>query len=155
PAHPVHCRQAARTGPRPSWLAVLDSRSLLLPPADTAAAAAPPAPSAPASGRWARWVRFLDRRERGTSLALLRIAIGCVVVGAVGSVVLHGLVPSLWFDRAHGGFLARTSPNWLFRLLGGATPAAVWAVTVTALVSGALLAVGIGGRVPALVALQS
>jgi hypothetical protein len=106
-------------------------------------------------GRWRRWVRFLDRREPGTSLALFRIAIGLVVVGAVGSVVLHGLVPSLWFDRRHGGFLAATSPNWLVGLIGGPTPSNVWALTVVSLASGILLATGLGGRLTAFVALQS
>src|SRR5438105_1477715 len=112
-------------------------------------------PATTTPGRWKRWVRFLDHREAGTSLALFRIALGLVIVGTIGSVVLHGLVPSLWFSRANGGHLYRPDANWLFGLIGGATPANVWTMTWVSLLSGALLAVGLGGRLTALVALQS
>jgi hypothetical protein len=100
-------------------------------------------------------VRFLDHREPGTSLALFRIAAGLVVVGAVGSVVLHGLVPTIWLDRAHGGFIDELNSNWLFEAIGGPTPAKVWAMVFLTLGSGALLALGLGGRLTALVAQQS
>ncbi len=112
-------------------------------------------PPEPIPGRWARWVRFLDTREPGVSLALFRIAVGLVVVGAIGSVVLYGLVESIWLGRADGGLLDEPSRNWQFDLLGGPTPATVWGMTLTALVSGALLALGLGGRLTAFVALQS
>src|SRR5262245_37579864 len=114
-----------------------------------------PAASPRPPGPWAGWVALLDPREPGPSLALFRIACGLGILGAMGSVVAHGLVPVLWFDQADGGHLAAVERPWLFRLLGGVTPALVWGMVVTALAAGLLLAVGLGGRVTAFVALQS
>src|SRR5262249_24139651 len=113
-----------------------------------------PAPSQ--SGWWARWVRFLDQREPATALALFRIACALGILGAVGSIVLHGLVPVIWYDAADGGlFNIAENPPWLFRLLGGVTPFLVWAVVITALVSGLLLFLGLLGPIPAFFALQA
>ena len=102
---------------------------------------------------WLRWTRFLDDREPPAGLALFRIACGLVVLGAIGSIVLHGLVPVLWLDRSQGGFIARTNPGWLFQLLG-VTPATVWATTLVCLAGAALLVVGCAGRLSAFVTLQ-
>src|SRR5438552_10627090 len=104
-------------------------------------------------GRWRRWVQFLDEREPAAALALFRIACGLVILGAVGSVVLHGLVPVLWLDRAHGGFISQAETGWLFGLLS-VTPTTVWATTVLCLTAAALLVIGVVSRVSALVALQ-
>lgn len=112
-------------------------------------------PPSTAPGRWAAWVALLDTREPATSLALFRLACGLVICGAVGSVLAHGLVPVLWLDAADGGHLETVNRPWLFELLGGVTPRSVWAMTLTALAAGALLALGLGGRVTAFVALQS
>jgi hypothetical protein len=101
-------------------------------------------------------VTFLDEREPGTALALFRIACGLGTLGAVGSVVLDGLVPIIWFDQADGGlFRLAADPPRLFQLLGGLTPANVWAVVITALLSGLLLVLGVAGRLPAFLALQA
>jgi hypothetical protein len=107
------------------------------------------------SSRWARWVAFLSQREAGTSLALFRIACGLGVVGTVGSIVLHGLVPIIWLNRADGGYRNFEDVPWLFKLLGGLRPETIWPVVAVALVAGLLLALGLGGRVPALLALQT
>lgn len=114
-----------------------------------------PKETIPRSGRWARWVRFLDQREPGTSLALFRIAMGLVVVGSVGSVVMHGLVPSVWMSRGDGGFLGQVQENWLVRLLGGASSGMVWTLTAVTLLSGMFLVLGLGGRITAFIALQA
>jgi hypothetical protein len=102
---------------------------------------------------WDRWVRFLDRREPGTTLALWRIACGLCVVGAVGAVVLAGAVAPLWLDSTTGGYSNLTAP-WQFRLLGGINPASVNGVIAVTLIAGTLMVVGLGGRLPILVALQ-
>jgi hypothetical protein len=105
---------------------------------------------------WCRWVSFLDEREPATSLALFRIACGLGTLGAVGGVVLDGLVSVIWFDQADGGMFALAAdPPWLFRLLGGLTPVNVWAMVITALLSGLLLVLGVAGPLPALLALQA
>jgi hypothetical protein len=102
---------------------------------------------------WDRWVRFWDRRERGTTLALWRIACGLCVVGAIGAVVLAGAARPLWFDPADGGYSPRTAP-WQFRLLGGVTPGVVNGVVAATVIAGVLMTIGLGGRLPVLVALQ-
>src|SRR5438552_2757517 len=104
-------------------------------------------------GRWRRWVQFLDEREPAAALALFRIACGLVILGAVGSIVVHGLVPVLWLDRSQGGFISHVEKGWLFGLLD-VTPATVWATTLVCLVAAVLLVIGAGGRLSALVALQ-
>lgn len=107
------------------------------------------------SGTWQRWVTLLAHREPGDSLALFRIGCGLCVVGAVGAVVTAGAVPTLWFDAPHGGYLATLDAPWQFTFLGGATPFNVWIMVVLAMISGLCLALGVGGRLTALVALQS
>jgi hypothetical protein len=104
---------------------------------------------------WPRWVTFLARREAGTSLALFRIACGLGVLLSVGSVALHGLVPVIWLSSKDGGYRELTDAPWLLDQLGGITPLNVWAVVGSALLSGLLLVLGLGGRLPALVALQA
>src|SRR5260370_36950123 len=81
---------------------------------------------------WMRWTRFMDEREPPAGLALFRIACGLVVLGAIGSIVAHGLVPVLWLDRSQGGFISQTSPGWLFQILG-VTPTTVWVTTLICL----------------------
>jgi hypothetical protein len=103
---------------------------------------------------WVRWTRFLDAREPGDALALFRIACGLVILGAVGSTVLHGLVPVLWLDRAHGGFLDLLTKTGLFKLVD-VTPTAVWAMTGICLASAGLMVIGLGGRWAVLAAQQS
>jgi hypothetical protein len=106
------------------------------------------------SRRWERWVGFFDEREPGAALALFRIACGLIVLGAVGSVVVHGLTPVLWLNREDGGLRPDTYPGWLFTWIG-VTRATVWMVTAGCLVFAVLLVAGLGGRLTVLVALQS
>jgi hypothetical protein len=108
----------------------------------------------PRHNLWTRWVAFLDRREPGTSLALFRIACGLILVGAVGTVVAHGLVPVIWLNPEDGGYRTVEVP-WQFRLAGGVNPGTVWPAVALTLTSGLLLAAGLGGRLTALLALQS
>lgn len=106
-------------------------------------------------GLWSRWVLLLAEREPGTALALFRAACGVDVLWSVGSVVRHGMVPVVWMNPADGGYAPVGPGSWLFDLLGGVNPTTVWSVVGLALLSGVLLVAGFGGRVTALVALQS
>jgi hypothetical protein len=98
-------------------------------------------------------VAFLDRREPGTTLALWRIACGLCLVGTIAAVVLAGAVPLLWLPPADGGYTQPATP-WLFRQIGGVTPATVKGMVALTLVAGVLTAVGLGGRIAVLAALQ-
>jgi hypothetical protein len=105
-------------------------------------------------GAWARWVALWDRREPGTSLALFRVALALCTLYSVGAVVADGALPVIWLGPGAGGYTTPAEP-WQFRLLGGVTPATVWTMTALCLGSGLLLVVGLGGRLTALVVLQS
>jgi hypothetical protein len=109
----------------------------------------------PRPGLWGRWVALLSEREAGTSLALFRIACGLSVLYSVGSVVTHGLVPVIWMDAREGGYAHLGAAPWLFQLIGGVNRVSVWAMVACTLSAGALLALGLAGRLTALVALQA
>jgi hypothetical protein len=97
---------------------------------------------------WRAWVVLLSRRERGTSFALLRIAVAAVILYSLLSVGLHGLVPVLWIDAAHGGFARLGNSDLVPALLGGPTPTVVWTLYTVALVGAVGMLLGVGGRVP-------
>jgi hypothetical protein len=101
---------------------------------------------------WRRWVEISSRRERGTTLALLRIALGVVMLKSLASVVRADLVDVLWLPQEHGGLLRNPSALWLVDLLGGPTPRVVWTLVVMALVATLLMTFGAGGRVTVFVA---
>lgn len=100
---------------------------------------------------WSRWVERIGATESATSLALFRIGLGLSTLLTIGSVVVRGLVPVLWFDQAAGGTRALGAGPWLVAWLGGPQPHVVWAVVTGALVGGLLTTIGLGGRLgPAL-----
>ncbi|MCA9572455.1 MAG: HTTM domain-containing protein, partial [Myxococcales bacterium] len=108
---------------------------------------------------WTRFVAFLDRPETGTTLALFRMAVGALVVASLLAVPWAGAYEALWYDAADGGWRTYRGATWLFRLLGGH---AAWKVDLlfgAGVVSGTLLALGVGGpvlaRVVAFVTLQA
>lgn len=100
---------------------------------------------------WSRWVAALEVQESGTSLAVFRVLIGLSVWATVGWVVVGGIVEPVWVDRSFGG-MHDLRDNWL-RLFGGQTPTVAWSVVAGALATSALLVVGLGGRLTALVTL--
>lgn len=102
---------------------------------------------------WGWWVGKIAATESATSLALFRIGIGLGVLLTVGSPAWRGLVPILWTDAEYGGYRTLGHGPWLVAWLGGPTPTVVWSLVAGALVAGALLTIGVGGRVTALVAL--
>jgi len=106
-------------------------------------------------GPWARWLSLLGHRETGESLALFRMACGLVILSWVGGAAWHGVVGDLWLDSRYGGYREPSNVPWLFDLLGGATPVAVWSVIAVMLAGGAALVAGLGGRITALLVLQA
>jgi hypothetical protein len=103
--------------------------------------------------RWRFWVELFARRERGTSLAALRIGVGCAALYSLLSVAAAGLVEPLWLDQAHGG-MQRAHPTWLLELLGVATPGVIWSLFWIAVGTAVCVIVGLGGRVATFVLLQ-
>jgi hypothetical protein len=104
---------------------------------------------------WSAWVRITSTRERATALAVFRVCVGVVVVATLASIVYADLVGFFWIDGVHGGALSLGNGNWLLSRIGGPTHGVVWAIVITGLVSGALVAIGLGGRASTLVAAQS
>ncbi len=104
---------------------------------------------------WRGWVELLSRRETGESLALFRILTGVGVLWNVSSALVDGVVPVIWLDAHDGGYRhLEPGTQWLLDRLGGPTPGVVWSLVIAALVLGALLVIGLGGRATALAAAQ-
>jgi hypothetical protein len=108
-----------------------------------------------AAALWAAWVRLLDRREPGDALALMRIAVGLVAATNLIWLASTGQVPVIWFDRAYGGYRAFDRLPAVIQWLGGATPGVIWGLVATGIAGGALLTLGLGGRLAAFVTLQA
>jgi hypothetical protein len=103
---------------------------------------------------WGAWVELLGRREPATSLARFRIAVALVMLYSLLSMVAAGLVEVMWVDAAYGGLQTLSTRHWLVGLLGGRTHATAWTLVGSGLLLSTLLAVGLGGRITALLALQ-
>src|SRR5438067_8904373 len=101
------------------------------------------------------WASLWRETERGTSLALFRIACALTVLGNLGSIVCAGIAPAIWLDARDGGYRTLPEPPWQFALLGGVNPLTLWSVIAVALASGVMLALGVCGRLSALLLLQS
>lgn len=103
---------------------------------------------------WRFMVDFAGRRELGQSLAVFRILVSLTLLYSLCSIAAAGLVEPLWVDQAHGG-MQHVHENHVMRLLGGATPSAVWLLYGLAFGATVTLGVGLFGRVSAFVLLQS
>lgn len=103
---------------------------------------------------WQAWVELLSLREPATSLARFRVAVALVIVYALLSMIAADLVDAMWVDAAYGGLQTLSTKHWLVGLLGGRTPATAWTLVGGGLVLASLLAVGLGGRLTALLTLQ-
>jgi hypothetical protein len=97
---------------------------------------------------------LLGRRELGDAMALFRIAVGVVTLLSLLGVSTSGLIDVLWVDRSWGGYRALGDGPYLIKWLGGPRPGVVHLVMNVTLVSGALLVLGLGGRLTAFVTLQ-
>lgn len=101
--------------------------------------------------RWAAFVAWTSRAESPTPLALVRVAMGVSAFVMLGDCVRCGIVDALWVDRAYGGVRALGNGNWLVSALGGPTPGVMHGLVAAAMVASALLALGFGTRVMALI----
>jgi hypothetical protein len=101
---------------------------------------------------WAGWRDLLSRRERGTTLAIFRIAVALVMATTLLSVMQSGVLEALWLDRSHGGVLHVSQTFFLLDWLGGARPDVVWPVSIFGCVACLAMMLGIGGRWTVLVA---
>jgi hypothetical protein len=104
---------------------------------------------------WRAWVELTSERERGTTMALLRMAVAAIIGATVLSMWRSGLVDLLWLDAAHGGMGATVPTSWLSYLVGGGSPGVVWPLLALCLVSSAAMLVGLGGRLAVLMTLLS
>ncbi len=105
---------------------------------------------------WGRWAKICARKETGTTLALFRIAIGAILTLNLGTHLAGEVLDPLFVPLTEGG-LARLEkdPHPLVDLLGGHSRGAVLTLGWAAFGLAALLTVGLGGRVTALLALQA
>lgn len=99
--------------------------------------------------RWSRWTAFLDVREVGTSIAAVRVLVATCVLRTLGSVWWSGVYDAAWSDAAHDGWRIHLDSDPLWRLLGGFDPWMRDGLAVTAVISAALLALGVGGEIAA------
>ena len=104
-------------------------------------------------GCWRAWLAFLDRREKGTSLAYFRIAIGACMLLMLCQTLAAGAVVPLWMDSDHGGVRSITRAPWLVEWLGGPSPGVVFGLYGALLLSSLFLTIGLLGRLSALLTL--
>ncbi|MFN7147540.1 MAG: HTTM domain-containing protein, partial [Myxococcota bacterium] len=104
---------------------------------------------------WRAWVARPARVEDGTSLALVRIAVGLVVAWDLGHTWATGALGLLWGDVRDTPEGYRTfDAGGLFDLLGGARLDTVHAVVAVTMAAAGMLALGVAARPAAFVALQ-
>ncbi|MCB9744656.1 MAG: hypothetical protein H6741_08570 [Alphaproteobacteria bacterium] len=103
---------------------------------------------------WARWIQAVTAKEEASTLAMLRIALGLCALGTVLTVVSHGLVEAIWLPAELGGYRDRMHPGFFFEHVPLNT-GTLWATLAASLLSSALLAAGLGGRVMAFITLQT
>jgi hypothetical protein len=95
---------------------------------------------------WRFWLALTSRRERGTTLALFRIAVGTVTFVSLVSAMWSGVIDALWIDVEHGGMRPVGGSFFLLEWLGGPRPGVVWPVTIAATLFSAAMVLGLGGR---------
>ncbi len=104
---------------------------------------------------WRALAARFARVEEGTSLALVRLAVGLVVAGDLANTWTSGAMGLVWGDvretpEGYRGF----DEGGLFRMLGGAHYDTVQGVVAVTMVAAVLLALGVAARPAAFVALQ-
>ena len=106
-------------------------------------------------GLWTRIADRLAHKEPATPLALFRIAIGLTVLYTLIPMIRADVVRMIWMDRPYGGFRDLEASHWFVAALGGPTDAAVMILVGLGILGGALLVLGLGARMTALVTLQT
>ncbi len=82
---------------------------------------------------WSRWVALMDEREPPTSLALVRIAMGLVLLADLATAYHHDMITVLWGTADQGGIgLVSTweEPPWAYAFLGDHAAGVIFAVVV-------------------------
>lgn len=92
---------------------------------------------------WTRWVGFVDARDNGISLALVRILVGLTIAMVLVEVVATDVVGLIWYPASEGGYRRINTGWWLYEVVGytpGLVDGLVWVgiVLSLALVLGAL-----------------
>lgn len=105
-------------------------------------------------GLWAAFVARCAHREAATSLAAFRVLVGLVVAQTFADMLHKDVVIALWTLPAAGGYRVTEAAHPLWALLGGAGAPQVEGAVWAGLGVGLALALGLGGRLTALVALQ-
>jgi len=104
---------------------------------------------------WKAWVEILSTRETGTAIAWVRICCGLVTLHTMTSIYTSGVNVPLWANKDEGGIINLSDKNWLVQLLGGPSLETSQNLLLMCTVACALLVIGLGSRIAALVALQT
>lgn len=104
--------------------------------------------------RYDRLGEFLCAPESGTTLACMRIAMALIVVHTMLGHVWTGTADFIWAPLGSGGYRILAENKWLSALGGGQLPT-MRALLAVCVCSASALALGWGGRVPALLCVIS
>lgn len=103
---------------------------------------------------WLGAVTFFSRTEDGTALALIRILTGFVVLFLFLEPMVAQLTQPIWFHARDGGIFHFVKSPFLIHWLGGYSPQLIQALMMTGVISGLCIALGIGHRFFAFVAIH-
>ncbi|MBK8258438.1 MAG: HTTM domain-containing protein [Polyangiaceae bacterium] len=103
---------------------------------------------------WQGFQNLVSTQETGEVMALFRIFTGVIVVWVLASMFTTGIIDIVWVDRIHGGYRALGEGSTLVKWLGGPKPTVIHSLGIVTLVGGALVTLGLGGRLSAFVTLQ-
>lgn len=104
---------------------------------------------------WTRWVELATRRERGTTMAWFRIALGATLVIWTGTWLWSpDVLDPLYTPVAQGGFVSAVAVHPIIEWMGGHTRSGTFALAGAASILSVLLTIGFGGRVTAFLLLQ-
>lgn len=103
---------------------------------------------------WSAWVRLLERREPGDTIALLRIAVGLIILYVLIPIVTQDIWSVIWVDRKWGGYRDLGAGPTLVRWLGGPRPEVIRPLIFSTIGLAVALVLGLGGRLTAFLTLQ-
>ncbi|MEM9695972.1 MAG: HTTM domain-containing protein [Myxococcota bacterium] len=95
---------------------------------------------------WSWWVALLSREERGTVLALFRLAVGTVITVTLLEAAYSGVLDYIWVGHAYGGIGEPATGFFVLDWLGGPRPEVVQPLFAVAVLSALGMTAGLGGR---------
>jgi hypothetical protein len=101
------------------------------------------------------WVELTSECEPPLVLVALRVAVALVLLGSLFSAYASGVLESMWVDWRYGGALHLEGTTFWVDVLGGPKRGVILGLFSAATLSGLLILLGFGGRVPYLVAGQA